>query len=151
MIEVINSARNINKDSSFEIELFFLYTRLHKSPKHEIIKNEIMKGSEWLDRCDNDDGQNDNHYKLRYFYRELYDYENLINWLRRNNDIEERKVLYACWLICFLRVVFLFHVLVLLVLSCHFLVLLGSFVFLSHTLVLWLILVSVFNLFGVNC
>ena len=65
-----------------------------------------MKGSEWLDRYDNDDGQNDNHYKLRYFYRELYDYENLINWLRRNNDIEERKVLYACWLICFLCVVF---------------------------------------------
>ena len=45
---------------------------------------------------------------------------------------------------------FLFHVLVLLVLSCHFLVLLGSFVFLPHTLVLWLILVSVFNLFGVE-
>ena len=53
-----------------------------------------MKGSEWLDRYDNDDEQNDNHYELRYFYRELYDYENLINWLRRNNDIEERKVLY---------------------------------------------------------
>ena len=51
-----------------------------------------MKGSEWLDRYDNDDEQNDNHYELRYFYRELYDYENLINWLRRNNDIEERKV-----------------------------------------------------------
>ena len=68
----------------------------------------------------------------------------------------------SCWFICFLFVVFfweyfifylfhfLFHVLVLLVLSCHFLVLLGSFVFLSHTLVLWLILVSVFNLFGVE-
>ena len=93
MIEVVNSAPNFNKYSLFEIDFFF-YTRLHKFPKHEVIKNEIMKGSEWLDRYDNDDEQNDNHYKLRYFYRELYDYENLINWLRRNNDIEERKVLY---------------------------------------------------------
>ena len=53
-----------------------------------------MKGSEWLNRFDNDDEQNDNHYKLRYFYRELCDYENLINRLRRKSDIEERKVLY---------------------------------------------------------
>ena len=93
MIDVINTAPNFNRCSLFEIKLFFS-TELNQFPKYEIIKNEILKGSEWFDKYDNNVGGFRNHHKLLGFYDSLYDYEELIYWLKRYKNIEERNVLY---------------------------------------------------------